>query len=126
MLLVGQTIGLLSHVTINREGPWRSLSLPEKEAREPKTYILLAVGQAIGLLSHMTHDRAVQWLGRQLTNGSLYFDGKVSKIGKTEIEIVGSSDILTNQTAEMFYYLQVGVPVDPLAFGQTKKAAGQI
>ena len=40
-----------------------------KEAREPKTYILLVDDQTIGLLSHASdsRDSVVQWFGRQLT-----------------------------------------------------------
>ena len=58
-ILCSSTYGLiilLSHVT--RGGPRRSLSLPEKDARESKAYILLVVGQTIGLLSHVTDHKA--------------------------------------------------------------------
>ena len=46
---------------VARGGPGVSLSLPEKEAREPKTCILLVIGKTIGLLSQ------VQWFSLQLT-----------------------------------------------------------
>ena len=38
---------------VARRRPRRSLSLPEKEAKEPETYLLLVIGQTIGLLCHV-------------------------------------------------------------------------
>ena len=39
---------------------------------------------------------------------------------KTEMETVETRDTLTNQTAEMFLYSQVGVPVVSVIFGATR------
>ena len=41
-------------IAVARGVPRRSLSLPGKEVREPKTHISFVVGKTIGLFSHVT------------------------------------------------------------------------
>ena len=76
-----------------------------KEAKEPKTYILLVVGQTIGLLSHVTEHH---WGIRESSHPVLYvlFRGRVLLLGASPLSsnnIVHSSKIFSDRLTPSYF-----------------------